>query len=560
MIKQIILILLLANIVFAQWSTDPTQNLKVSSTGIFAKSCSDGNGGVYVVWHSYSYDNSKVMLQHVDKYGYLSWANPIEIGLATNFQFSEAHVVNDGEGGVYVAYDQITAVDTFDNFIVYEGKSYIQRVGSDGTVLWKEGGIRASLDSTDQRRIKLINDGEGNAIVSWIDLIDGSFDTDNLFYTQKISSSGKRLWTDNGIVVDTVKGGDGEIVSDMKGGVIEADLYVLYNTSEGYVVSYPIVKHIDKMRKVLWSDSLSFSKDLLFDGLRSDEHGNSVVFVEVVYPSESGERAIRINYDGEYDWGESGIAFPYYKQYFQYLLTFDSNDETTFIWKGLYDSVEVQTMQKFTIDGKRKWEEDKLISRIYPDKEVFRMVESNDFGNILLYKKNNELVFYSEKVDSVGNSEWADIELANEGGGDITFVSDGNGGAIVVWSRFLYGIFAQQISKDGNLGEVIVSVKDEDSENLPSEYSLEQNYPNPFNPSTTIQYSIPRSTEYYSVSQTTLKVYDILGREVATLVNEKQNAGNYEVNFNAKNLSSGIYYYRLKSGSFVESKKMILLK
>ena len=176
-----------------------------------------------------------------------------------------------------------------------------------------------------------------------------------------------------------------------------AFLLITLGTQFAPPIFIPIAKHIDKMGNELWADTLSFSKDLLFDGLRSDEHGNSVVFVEVVYPSESGERAIRINYDGEYDWGESGIAFPYDEQYFpEYLLTFDSNNETTFIWKGLYDSVEVQTMQKFTIDGKRKWEEDKLISRIYPDKEVFRMVESNDFGNILLYKKNNELVFYSE--------------------------------------------------------------------------------------------------------------------------------------------------------------------
>ena len=95
---------------------------------------------------------------------------------------------------------------------------------------------------------------------------------------------------------------------------------------------------------------------------------------------------------------------------------------------------------------------------------------------------------------------------------------------------------------------------------VPQEYLLSQNYPNPFNPSTTIRYSIPRSTEYYNVPQTTLKIYDILGREVATLVNETQKAGKYQVNFNASNLSSGIYYYTLQSGNFKESKNMIFLK
>jgi len=95
---------------------------------------------------------------------------------------------------------------------------------------------------------------------------------------------------------------------------------------------------------------------------------------------------------------------------------------------------------------------------------------------------------------------------------------------------------------------------------IPINFNLEQNYPNPFNPSTVIRYSIPRSTELYSVSQTTLKIYDILGNEIATLVNEPQKAGFYEVKFDAQNLSSGIYFYRLQSGNFSQSKKMILVK
>ncbi len=88
----------------------------------------------------------------------------------------------------------------------------------------------------------------------------------------------------------------------------------------------------------------------------------------------------------------------------------------------------------------------------------------------------------------------------------------------------------------------------------PGKFILQQNYPNPFNPSTTIKYSIPTS-EFV-----TLKVYDALGKEVATLVNEEKPAGSYEVEFNAAELSSGIYFCKLQSGSFVETKKMILLK
>jgi len=95
----------------------------------------------------------------------------------------------------------------------------------------------------------------------------------------------------------------------------------------------------------------------------------------------------------------------------------------------------------------------------------------------------------------------------------------------------------------------------------PNKFVLEQNYPNPFNPSTIIKYSIPNviSTEGRNLN-VILKVYDIIGNEVATLVNEVQSSGNYEVEFNAENLSSGIYFYELKTGSLILTKKMILLQ
>ncbi|MBK7631221.1 MAG: T9SS type A sorting domain-containing protein [Ignavibacteriales bacterium] len=95
----------------------------------------------------------------------------------------------------------------------------------------------------------------------------------------------------------------------------------------------------------------------------------------------------------------------------------------------------------------------------------------------------------------------------------------------------------------------------------PNEFRLEQNYPNPFNPNTKIKYTIPNvSQSGVEGSRVQLKVYDVLGNEVATLVNETKPAGTYEVEFNASNLSSGVYFYKLQSGSFVETRKMILLK
>jgi len=106
----------------------------------------------------------------------------------------------------------------------------------------------------------------------------------------------------------------------------------------------------------------------------------------------------------------------------------------------------------------------------------------------------------------------------------------------------------------------ITNVEDQGNLYIPKEYKLEQNYPNPFNPATIIKYQIPE------LSFVTLKVYDVLGNEIAALVNEEKPTGNYEIEFNGNELTSGVYFYRLqvyapgRAGSFVETKKMILLR
>ena len=89
---------------------------------------------------------------------------------------------------------------------------------------------------------------------------------------------------------------------------------------------------------------------------------------------------------------------------------------------------------------------------------------------------------------------------------------------------------------------------------MPTNFNLEQNYPNPFNPSTTFRYSIPQQ------SKVVIKVLDILGNEIETLVNEEKPSGTYELTWYAANLPSGVYFYRLQARNFVETKKMLLLK
>lgn|GEM_PF-4763143 len=116
-----------------------------------------------------------------------------------------------------------------------------------------------------------------------------------------------------------------------------------------------------------------------------------------------------------------------------------------------------------------------------------------------------------------------------------------------------YSFFSDVVNGNGTIAPKAGGEK-EIEEKFIAEYSLSSNYPNPFNPSTTINYQIPNN------NYVTLKVYDMLGNVVKTLIDGYKTQGNYSINFNASSLSNGIYFYQLKAGSFISTKKMLLLK
>jgi hypothetical protein len=173
------------------------------------------------------------------------------------------------------------------------------------------------------------------------------------------------------------------------------------------------------------------------------------------------------------------------------------------------------------------------------------------------------------KVDEMGNKLWT----KTMGGNNADYASDvcvtSDGGYIIVGTTYSFGahhnIWVIRLEPD------LVSAVDKSKEIIFEDYYLSQNYPNPFNATTTIKYSIPSFAHPLIPSKEgkersdrgvllTLKIYDVLGKEVATLVNEKQKPGSYEVEWDASEFSSGVYLYKLRNGDYSISKKMILLK
>ena len=205
---------------------------------------------------------------------------------------------------------------------------------------------------------------------------------------------------------------------------------------------------------------------------------------------------------------------------------------------------------------------------------------ATDFANA-----SSDSIVYDPIYELGASSNWMDgFEVVDAGNVDLKVETRGIGGATAVQE---VASAAHNVTANGNKtvfftfdplgvdtqnpayiwwGDSTVSIQYQavewfganatavENEQVPTRFDLAQNYPNPFNPSTKIVYAVP------SKSNVTLKVYNLLGQEVATLVNTVKNVGRYELNFNATNLPSGVYFYSLTAGNFTSTKKMMLLK
>lgn len=164
--------------------------------------------------------------------------------------------------------------------------------------------------------------------------------------------------------------------------------------------------------------------------------------------------------------------------------------------------------------------------------------------NVLFPFGNNLIAFFLSKAYLTTNfgNNWSNID-GNFTGGYIALAQN---------STYIFNAANDNYVYKRNISELIGIEKH--GTKLPKNFSLSQNYPNPFNPSTKIQYDLPKSTFVK------LTVYDVLGKEVKILVNEKQNSGSYNVEFDGSNLTSGVYFYKLTAGDFTAVRKFVLLK
>ena len=465
---------------------------------------SDGIGGAIIAWQSYRGSNlGDIYAQRINSSGAVQWTlNGVPICVVV-FEQDTISMVSDGFGG---------AILTWQDYRSNTGNSqiYAQRVNSSGAILWTANGVGVCTHAAPARGPKLINDGSGGAFITWADHRAGNYD----IYTQRISASGAPMYTTNGVATCTTPTTDQikpDICSDGAGGVIV--VWTDFRSTTSYDIwaqrQGPSLGIIWAVNGVVMNNNVAYDQTdpkIVSDGLG----GALISWTDYVTGTTADIYAQHVNTNGTLLWDVNG--------------------------KIICTAAGDQIKSQLVSDGN---------SGAYITWEDHRNILTGDSSDV-----------YAQRISSDGTINWTanGFVICNYANKQMNpmIVSNGNLGAIVVWQDYRSGNNFDIYMNGFNTTGIITYV--ESVTTAPLEYALSQNYPNPFNPVTQINYQLPKS------GNVRLSVFNALGQEVDVLINESQSEGNHIINWNASAFPSGVYIYKIESGSFVSNKKMILIK
>ncbi len=547
--------------IYAQWSNDPNQNLRVSNFGYFVDACEDGFGGAFVGWKTGNTDYPTVWLQWIDKYGYIKWNQPINIKSEGEAQES-FKLIKAEDGRVIIAFiDQKVIGPPIppNPFPQIKSSIILQKVDTTATLLWGEKGVNVTTDTLSLTGIlAVVPDGTDGAYITWEKSYGEYNDDSTITRIQRISYDGQRLWGDEGKYITTWYGVNAP--SPSLGERKPDGVFLLY-----YKQNYNItVVSFNPDMSIRWEKT---NKWYPYEKLEPDENGGAA-WAKFVYPAswDTGYTLIanRMNANGDLLWSDSGVVIerklkdvdswiPFVHQKFL-------KDESFLILYGNY----LQFIKK---NGELVFPNEKFFfsdsAKTNYGLEIFQS-DSTNFILVWTEYKNKLYQYKCQKFSESLKKLWNENVLYSQSmHQELALIPDNRDGFIDVFSVYyptIPGVLVQQVSSNGLLGEILTNIKD-DNISSSKDFHLYQNYPNPFNPSTVISYQLP------ATGFVTLTIYDVLGNEVTTLVNEEKRAGSYQVVFlaNGENkqqqLSSGVYFIELKiNHSKREFIKCILLK
>lgn len=562
--------------VSAQWSHDPTVNTVLDKAGDQRAPLitTDGKLGAIVAWD----EDRGVFANRIDKFGFRKWGNEGIRITPLGRLAALTNITSDGLGGVVIVWEDLTHARQVGGEVVriIENEIFAQRVDSLGQLIWDPSGVavRIKIDSSTVGAFKLVASGLQEFIVFWTDdrnhVSEG--DVQNDFYAQKIDLEGNQLWGVNGKLI-TVNGSlintRSRIATDGAGG------FLLARFGEGQ--QNTVVERISADGDLMWQPGgVPVHTGGAFE-MASDEQSGAVV-AGVFFPGGGGTqvgqtRVQRINSNGELIWGDNAtILMDEIDKDSTPRIVSDGNSGAIIYWDAKdSDDERKGFLQHINHSGTFLWSPRtvrfNVTSTIHP---IFISDQKN--GMILLaidFFGTSEGQFWGVRADFTGNLVWGEqgVLFRRRPFNDWPFyfdaVADGSGGFIAAWEEFnntsSWDIVLQQVNARGEIGVVITSVDETSSPVPPKEYALFQNYPNPFNPETRIRFAIKES------GVVSLKIYDLSGREVITLYNQKLSAGEHQVSWDGKDSSkkqvaSGIYFYQLRVNQFQAIRKMLYIR
>ena len=542
---------------FAQWSTDPLVNNAISTAIGYQASpaiVEDDSGGAIIAFID---DRNgaccDIYAQKITSAGVTAWtADGVAICLATGIQDFPT-IISDSAGGAI-----ITWVDKRSgNYDVYA-----QRINAKGEVQWTTDGVAISTATDNQQYPVITSDQNGGAIITWRDSRNGNRD----IYAQRINATGQIQWTANGVAVCTVAEDqdNSAIMSDGNNGAIiiweddrngATDIYAqrINSAGTGQWTSNGI--------PVCTADHYQYDPKLTTDG-----SGGAIAVWWDNRGSDHDIYAQRISAAGQVQWTANGVAVCTKTGDQDYpVLVSDGSGGAFITWIDNHGGEKNIYAQLLNTSGALQWNADGVPICIASGAQDDAYIISDESGGAIISwsdSRNGNYDIYAQRIIASGDVQWTTngvaISTAAEDQYVPVLVSDKYGGAIIAWEDYRDGgfnsdIYAQNVSHLGILG-VANPISGDQPNEMPTRFALGQNYPNPFNPTTVIPYQIP------SRAHVVLKVYNVLGQEVATLVNSEMKAGSYEARWDARNVPSGLYIYMLKAETFSETRKLILVK
>jgi len=555
LIVSIVFLMLFIPSTYAQWSTDPTVNnviCTVADNQINQSITSDGSGGAIITWQDLRGGStnafSDIYAQRISAEGDVLWTEGgVGICMATSVQATPL-IISDGVGGAIIMWNDGRGGGGF--------QLYAQRVNSDGVAQWTSDGVLLKTSPGVQNNPAIISDDSGGAIITWETFVTNF--SYNIF-ALKVNADGAIQWTTT-VCNDPSEQQFAQICSDGSGGaiIIWSDARPGINNNDLYA------QHLNADGGALWTtDGIVFCAAPKHPGeahLVSDNLGGAII-VWADYRRRDFNTDIyaqRIDVNGDVKWTTDGVAI--YNtglgSYTRPRIVMDGSGGAIIVFESAGSGIVGQQVNSL---GELQWGAGVgLGGGTWP-----QLTSSNSGGAIAAWHNVSDGKIYAQKLNVNGGKEWGTGVIvrsptASSSGQRPQLDNDGNGGAIITWYdnrntlTIVYDIYAQNVNANGTLGSISTGVEENSAIN--PDFRLAQNLPNPFNPSTSIQYEL-ESRQFVQ-----LKVYDLLGKEIAILVNEEKMAGIHKINFDASLLKSGTYFYKFQAGNFVETKKMILLK